>query len=184
MFSSNLRQCCAHTGHECQGQDGKGELRLHLRQLKTAEKLVHGCVTPKLHSIKASREKQGISTTITYSRSALLKSTRNGNKLGLHGGILNEKSLGRGIRHFSFNGEDRQTCVLSLRQTHTAPALDQAEERQDRSHFGQNDSSSNRFLSTKSTVKILLTPASLSYWILSRTWPRLKRKKTHEKPTG
>lgn len=37
-FSSNLRQRCARTGHERQDEDGKGELRLHLRQLKTAEK--------------------------------------------------------------------------------------------------------------------------------------------------
>lgn len=120
-----------------------------------------------LHSIKVSRE-AGNKHNITYSRSAVIKSTRNGNKLSLHVRILNEKSLGRGIQHFSFNGEDRRTCTLSLRRTHTAPALDQAEERQDRSHFGQNDSSSNRFLSTKrhsqdfthTSISLILDPVS------------------------
>lgn len=119
------------------------------------------------HSIKVSRE-AGNKHRIRYSRSAAIKSTRNGNELGLHVRILNEESLGRGIQHFSFNGEDTETRVLSLRRTRTAPALDQAKERQDRTRFGQNDSSSNRFLSTKrhsqdfthSSISLMVDPVS------------------------
>lgn len=120
-----------------------------------------------LHSIKVSRE-AGNKHNITYSHSAVIKSTRNGNKLSLRVRILNEKSLGRGIQHFSSSGEDRRTSMLSLPQTRMAPALDQAKERQDRSHFGQNASSSSRFLSTKrhcqdfthTSISLILDPVS------------------------
>lgn len=72
--------------------------------------------------------------------------------------------------------------TVPVLDTHS-PSSGQDEERQDRSHFGPKDSSSNRFLSMKGTAKVLLTAASLSYWILSQIWPETKTKDTHEKPT-
>lgn len=58
-------QCCAHTGHQCQGKDRKGELWFHLCQLETVEKLKCGCVKSSPNhrwtQLKC-QEKQGIST--------------------------------------------------------------------------------------------------------------------------
>lgn len=59
-----------------------------------------------LHSIEVPGE-TGNEHIRTYSHSAGIKSSRNGDKGGLRGRILKEKSLGRGNQCYSFSGEDR-----------------------------------------------------------------------------
>lgn len=112
-----------------------------------------------LHSIKVSGE-TGNEHHRTYSHSAGIKSSRNGDKSGLHGRILKEKSLGWGMQCFSFSGEDRgQECC---------PCAGQDEERKDRSLSGSKKSSSNRLPSTErhsqsvthSSISPILDPVS------------------------
>lgn len=112
-----------------------------------------------LHSIKVSGE-TGNKHHRTYSHSAGIKSSRNGDKSGLYGRILKEKSLGWETQCFSFSGEDRgQECC---------PCAGQDEERRDRSHSGPKESSRNRSLSTEghnqgvthSSISPILDPVS------------------------
>lgn len=134
------------------------------------------------HSIKVSRE-AGNKHHIRYSCSAAIKSTRNGNELGLHVRILNGESLGRGIQHFSSMGKtERHVCCPCA--GHARPQL-WTKPRKGRTGaaLAKMTAAATGFSPLNGTVKILLTAASLSWWILSQTWPRRKRKKTHEKPT-